>query len=143
MTYICMCVCVYIYIYTHTNTHLLVITCISFHPGRVELASSWASTASRTITAHVRQSWARSHEIASQSQFHRRRPTTWAPDSVARSSLIVLAHIFSYPPTRFRQLGREVGRSTSQMSSLSLGIELLARTIRDDAGAGWVEEDGC
>ena len=94
-------------------------TCIGFHPGGVEPASSRASTASRTIAAHVRWSWARSHEMSSQSRFHRRRPTTWGPDSVARSSLIVLAHVFSCPPTRFRQLGREGGRNTSRMSSPS------------------------
>ena len=41
------------------------------------------------------------------------------PDSAARSSLIVLAHVLSCPLTRFRQLGRELGRSKSRMSSPS------------------------
>ena len=45
----------------------------------------------------------------SQSWFRRRRSTTWGPDSAAWSSLIVLAHVFSCPPTRFRQLRREMG----------------------------------
>ena len=57
--------------------------------------------------------------MASQSRFHRRRPTTWGPDSAAKSSLIVLAHVVSCPPIHFRQLGREGGRSTSRMSSPS------------------------
>ena len=95
--------------------YLLACTCIGLHPGRVEPASSRASTVSRTIAAHVR----RLHEMASQSRFHRRRPTTSGPDSTARSSLIVLAYVFSWPPTRFRQLGREVGSCTSWTSSPS------------------------
>ena len=69
--------------------------------------------------AHVRWSFARSHEMARQSWFHCRSSTTWGPDSAARSSLIVLAHVFNSSPTRFRQLGREVERSTSRMSSPS------------------------
>ena len=85
--------------------YLLTCTCIGFHPGRVEPASFRASTGSRTIAAHVRRSGARSHEMASQSLFHCRRPTTWGP----RSSLNVLAHFFSNPPTRFRQLQKEEG----------------------------------
>ena len=84
-------------------------TCSGFHPGRVEPASTRASTAPRSIAAHVRRSRARSHEIESQSRFHRRRPTTWGPDSTARSSLIVLAHVFSCSPTPLRRLGRERG----------------------------------
>ena len=103
----------------HLCVVLILLTCIGFHPGRVEPASSRASTALRTIAAHVRRSWTKSHEMASQSWFHRRRPTTWGSDSAARSSLIVLAHVFSCPPTRFRQLGREWGRSTLRMSSPS------------------------
>ena len=82
--------------------------------------SHWSGwTASRTITAHVHWSWARSHEMVSQSRFHRRRSTAWGPASADRSFLIVLAHVFSCPPTHFRQLGREVGRSTWWMSSSS------------------------
>ena len=69
--------------------------CIGFHFGRVEPASFRASTASRTIASHVCWSWARLHGMVSQSLFHRWRPTTWGPDNAARSSLIVLAHVFS------------------------------------------------
>ena len=92
-------------------------TCIGFHPGRVEPASSRASTSNHRSPR--RQSWAKSHEMANQSRFHRRRPTTWGPDSAARSSLILLVYVFSSPPTRFCQLEREAGRSTSRMSSPS------------------------
>ena len=96
-----------------THFIVLLLSYIGFHPGRVE------PTSPRAIAAHVRRSCARSHEMASQSRFRRRGPTTWGPDSAARLSLIVLARVFSYPPTCFRQLGREVGRSTSWMSSPS------------------------
>ena len=105
--------------YVSLSIYLLVLTCIGFHPGRVEPASSRASTAPRTIVAHVRRSWARSHEMASKSQFHRRRPTTWEPDSADSSSFNMLAHVFSCPLTRFHHFGREVERSTSRMSSPS------------------------
>ena len=57
--------------------YLLTCTCNGFHLGRVEPASSRASTASRTIAAYVCRSWARPHEMASVSRFHRRRSTTW------------------------------------------------------------------
>ena len=98
---------------------ILDLTCIGFHPGWVEPASSRVSTASRTIAPHVCWSWARSHKMASQLRFHHRRPTIWGFDSAARSSLIVLAYVFSCSPTCFCQLGREVGRSTLQVSSPS------------------------
>ena len=85
----------------------LTCTCISFHPGQVEPASSRANTAFQTVAAHVLQSWARSHQMVGQSWFHHKRPITWGPDSAARSSLIVLAQVCSCPPTHFCRLGKE------------------------------------
>ena len=132
------------YVNTNKTEYFLTCTCIGFHPGRVEPASSQTSTASRTIAAHVRGSWARSHKMASQSWFHHQRPTTCGPDTAARSSLIVLAHVFSCLPARFHQLGREVGRSTSWMSSPS-AVFCLSRLNND---AVWsftcvLTYDGC
>ena len=82
--------------------HKILTWLLSAFTWSVEPASSGASTTSRAIATQVCWFWARSHEMASQSQFHRLRPTTWGPDSAARSSLIVLAHVFSCPPTELK-----------------------------------------
>ena len=107
--------------------HILSCTCIGFHPGRVEPAYYRASTAFRTIAFHVRWSWAWSYEMASQSRFHRRRPTTWGPDSAARSFLIVLAH-----RTCFRKWSGEkyIADEHSRLVNFAVTIRLVVTNTR-------------
>ena len=100
-----------------------------------EPAFSRASTASRKIAAHLRWSWAKSHEMLSQLRFHRRRPTTWGPDSAARSFLIALA-TSSAAHRHVSPLRKRRGRSTLLMSSpsgcrsLNASVENLRQTGR-------------
>ncbi len=76
-------------------------TCV---PGRVEPASSIALTTSRTEAPQARRSSASSLDTFTQSLLHRAWPKTRGPESGFKLALIVVAYVFSWPPTRLRHV---------------------------------------
>ncbi len=79
-------------------------SCIGIHPGRVEPAPPIALTTSRTEAFQAQRSCARSVETFTQPIFHRAWPKTCGPESGSRFALIVVAHVFSWPPARLHHL---------------------------------------
>ncbi len=82
-------------------------------------ASSIELTTSRTETLQARQSCASSLDTFTQSFHHRAWPKTRGPEIGSRSALIVVAHVFSWPPARLRHVRGGVGRRRSLISSPS------------------------
>ncbi len=66
-------------------------------------------TTSRTEALQTRRSFASSLETFTQSFPHRARPKTRGPEIGSKSALIVVTHIFSWPPARLRRVGGGVG----------------------------------
>ncbi len=98
---------------------LFTCTCVGIHPGRVEPASPTALTTSRTEALQARRSCASSLDTFTQSFLHRAWPKTRGPEIGSRSALIVVAHVFSWPPARLRHVRGDVGRRRSLISSPS------------------------
>ncbi len=123
--------------------YLLTCTCVGIHPGRVESASPTALTTPRTEALHARRSCASSLDSFTQSFLHRAWPKTRGPEIGSRSALIVVAHVFSWPPVCLRHVRGGVGirrsliRSTSgrlaacpnQRSLLCLHFEILTQHV--------------
>ncbi len=95
----------------------LTCTCVGIHPGRVEPASPITLTTSRTEALQAGRSCASSLENFTQSFLHRAWPKTRSPERGSRSALIVVAHVFSWPPARLRHVRGCVGRRRSLISS--------------------------
>ncbi len=93
--------------------YLLTCTCVGIHLGRVEPASPIALTTSRTEALQARRSCASSLDTFIQSFLHRAWPKTRGPEIGSRSALVVVAHIFSWPPVRLRHVRGGVGRRRS------------------------------
>ncbi len=89
---------------------ILSCTCVGIHPGRVEPASPIELTTSRTEALQARRSCASSPETFTQSFLHRAWPKTSGPERGLRSALIVVAHIFSWPPVRLHHVRGGVSR---------------------------------
>ncbi len=87
--------------------------------GRVEPASPTALTTSRTEALQARRSCASSLDNFTQSFLHRAWPKTRGPEIGSRSALIVVAHVFSWPPARLRHVQGGVGRRMFLISSPS------------------------
>ncbi len=102
-----------------SSSFLLTCTCVSIHPGRFEPASLIALTTSRPEALQARLSCARSLDTFTQSFLHRAWPKTRGPEIGSRSALIVVAHVFSWPPARLRRVRGGVGRRRSLISSPS------------------------
>ncbi len=100
-------------------TDMFLHTCVGIHPGRVEPASPIALTTSRTEAFHARRSCASSLDTFTQSFLHRAWPKTRGPEIGSRSALVVVAHVFSWPPVRLRHVRGGVGRRRSLISSPS------------------------
>ncbi len=94
-------------------------TCVGIHPGRVEPASAIALTTSRTEAFQARRSCASPLDTFTQSFLHRAWPKTRGPEIGSRSALVVVAHVFSWPPVRLRHVRGGVGRRRSLISSPS------------------------
>ncbi len=99
--------------------YLLTCTCVGIHSGRVETASPIALTTSRTEALQTRWSCASSLDTFTQSFLHRAWPKTRGLEIGSRSALIVVAHVFSWPPARLRHVRGGVGRRRSLISSPS------------------------
>ncbi len=82
-------------------------------------ASPIAFTTSRTEALQARRSCASSLDTFIQSFRHRAWPKTGGPESGSRSALIVVAHVFSWPPARLRHMQGGMGRRRSLISSPS------------------------
>ncbi len=82
-------------------------------------ASPIALTTFRTEALQARRSCASSLDTFTQSFRHRAWPKTRGPESGSRSALIVIAHVFSWPPARLRHVRGCVGGSRSLISSPS------------------------
>ncbi len=98
---------------------LVLTTCVGIHPGRVEPASPIALTSSRTEAFQARRSCASSLGTFTQSFLHLACPKTRGPEIGSRSALVVVAHVFSWPPVRLRHMRGGVGRRRSLISSPS------------------------
>ncbi len=98
-------------------------TCVGIHPGRVGPASPTALTTSRTEALQARRSCASSLDIFTQSFLHRAWPKARGPEIGSRSALIVVAHVFSWPPARLRHVRGGVGRRRSLISSPSRHLD--------------------
>ncbi len=97
----------------YNSQHFLLVltcTCIGIHPGRIEPASSIALTTSRTEALQTRRSCASALDTFTQSFLHRAWPKIRGPEIGSRSALIVVAHVFSWPPARLRHVRGGVGR---------------------------------
>ncbi len=99
--------------------NLLTCTCVGIHSGRVEPASPIELTTSRVEALQARRSCVSSRKIFTQSFLHRVWPKTHGPEIGSRSALIVVAHVFSWPPARLRNVRGGVGRRRSLISSQS------------------------
>ncbi len=104
-------------------------TCLLFYlylgrhsPGRVELALPIALTTSRAEALQARRSRASSVDTFTQSCLHRACPKTRSPEIGSRSALIVVVHVFSWPPARLHHVRGGVGRR-SLVSSPSGRLE--------------------
>ncbi len=95
---------------------LLTCTCVGIHPGRVEPTSPIALTTSRTEALQARRSCASSLNAFAQSFLHCTKPRTRGPETGSRSALIVVVHVFSWPPACLRHVRGGVGRSRSLIS---------------------------
>ncbi len=62
-------------------------------------------------------------ETSAQSFLHRAWPKTRGPERYSRSALIVVAHVFRWPPVRSRNVRGGVGRRRSLISSPSGRLE--------------------
>ncbi len=91
---------------------LLTCTCDGIHLGRVEPLIEL--TTSRIDALLTQRSCESSLETFAQSFLHRSWPKTRGPERGSRSALIMVAHVFSWPPVR-----QSEGRSRSLISSLS------------------------
>ncbi len=91
---------------------MLTCTCICIHPWR-------AKPASPVELATSRRSCATSLDTFTQSCLHRAWPKTRGSESGSRSALIVVAHVFSWPPASLRHVRGGVGRRRSLISSPS------------------------
>ncbi len=85
-------------------------TCVGIHSGRVEPASPIALTTSQTEALQAQWSCASSLDTLTQT-------FTRGPEIGSRSSLVVVAHVFSWPSTLLRQVRGGVGRRRSLASS--------------------------
>ncbi len=99
--------------------HVRSCTCVGIHPRRVEPASPIALTTSRTEALQTRRSLACSLDTFTQPFFHCVWPKTRGTEIVSRLALIVVAHVFSWPPARLRHVRGRVGRRRSLASSPS------------------------
>ncbi len=79
---------------------VLTCTCVDIHPGRVEPASPIALTMPRTEAFQARRSCASSLDTFIQSFLRRVWLKTRGPEIGSRSALVVVAHVFSWPPVR-------------------------------------------
>ncbi len=95
------------------------LTCVGIHPGRVEPASPIELATSRTEALQPRWSCASSLKTFTQFFLHRAWLKTRGRESDSRTALIVIAHVFSWPPGRLRHVRGGVGRSRSLISSPS------------------------
>ncbi len=98
---------------------LLTCTCVGIHPARVEPTSPTALTTSLTEALLARWSCTSSRDTFTKSFLHRAWPKTRDPESGSRLDLIVVAHVFSWPPARLRYVRGGVGRRGSLISSPS------------------------
>ncbi len=78
--------------------YLLTCTCVGIHPGRVEPASPVELTASRTEALQARRSCPSSIETFTQHFLLRAWLTTCGPERGSRPALIVVVHVFRWPP---------------------------------------------
>ncbi len=99
-----------------TTSAYFTCTCVGIHPGRVEPASPTALTTSRTEALQARRSCASSLDTFTQSFRHRAWPKTRGPKIGSRSTLIVVAHVFSWPPAGLCHVRGGVGRRRSLIS---------------------------
>ncbi len=99
------------------SLYLLTCTCVGIHPGWVEPASPTALITSRTEALQAQRSCAISLDTFTQSSLHRAWPKTRGPEIGSRSALIVVAHVFSWPPARLRDVRGGMGRRRSLISS--------------------------
>ncbi len=99
--------------------YLLTCSCVGIHPGRVEPASPTTLTTSRTEALQTRRSCASSLDTFTQSFLRRAWPKTCGPQIGSRSALIVVAHVFTWPPARLRHVRGGVERRRSLISSPS------------------------
>ncbi len=97
----------------------LLTTCVDIHLGLVEPVSPIELTTSRAEALQAPRSCASSLDTFTQSFLHRAWPTTRGPDIGSRSALVVVAHVFSWPPARLRHVWGGVGRRRSLISSPS------------------------
>ncbi len=104
---------------TLSISYLLTCACVGIHPGWVQPASPIALTTSRTEALQARRSRASSLDTFPQSCLRRAWPKTSGPEIGSRSALMVVAHVFSWPPARLRHARGGVGRRTSLISSPS------------------------
>ncbi len=88
--------------------NVLAYICVGFHPGRVELASELAM--SRMDAFQAQWSCASSLEAFTQPCLLRVWPKNCGPERDTKSALIVIAHVFSWPPVRLRQVRSGVDR---------------------------------
>ncbi len=84
-----------------------------------QLASPIALTTSRTEALQARRSCASSLDTFTQSFFHCACPKICGPVSGSRSALIVVAHVFSWPPARLHHVRGGVERRRALISSPS------------------------
>ncbi len=95
---------------------LITCTCVGIHPEWVEPASPTALTTPRIDALRARRSCASSLDTFTQSFFHRAWPKIGGPEIGSRSALIVVAHVFSWPPARLCHVQGGVGRRWSLIS---------------------------
>ncbi len=84
-----------------------------------QLASPIALTTFRTEALQARRSCASSLDTFIQSFLHCACPKICSPVSGSRSALIVVAHVFSWPPARLHHMRGGVGRRRALISSPS------------------------
>ncbi len=87
-----------------SKTSLLTGTCVAIHPGRVEPALPVELTTSRTEALQARRSCASLLETFSEPFQHRAWPKIRGLERGSMSALIVVAHVFSWPPIRLRHV---------------------------------------
>ncbi len=92
-------------------------TCVAIHPERVEPASPIALTMCRTEALQARRFCSSSLDTFTQSFLHRAWPKTRGPERGSMLALIVVAHVFSWPPAFLRHVRGGVGRRRSLISS--------------------------
>ncbi len=101
------------------ETNALPCTCVGIHPGRVEPASPIELTTPRMEALQARRSCASSLKTFTQSCLHRAWPKNRGPERDTRSALIVIVHVFSWPPVHLRHLRSGVGRRIALIRSPS------------------------